>query len=95
MKRFLKPAAFFVAAIIGCVTGNAKDYVITQHGVLNDSTVVQTSKIQSVIDLAESEGGGTIVVPKGTYLTGGLFFRVEAFTTMPHLSTHTMLTDSR
>lgn len=75
MKRFLKPAAFFVAAIIGCVTGNAKDYVITQHGVLNDSTVVQTSKIQSVIDLAESEGGGTIVVPKGTYLTGGLFFK--------------------
>ena len=46
MKRFLKPAAFFVAAIIGCVTGNAKDYVITQHGVLNDSTVVQTSKIK-------------------------------------------------
>ncbi|MCO6026412.1 glycosyl hydrolase family 28 protein [Prevotella cerevisiae] len=50
-------------------------YVITDHGVKNDSTILQTAQIQAVIDRAAKEGGGVIVVPKGTFLTGALFFR--------------------
>lgn len=75
MKSYIKPLALTAALTLGFTTANAKDYVITEHGVVNDSTIVQTEKIQKVIDLAESEGGGTIVVPQGTYLTGGLFFK--------------------
>lgn len=75
MRNILKPMALVAAALFGCSVANAKDYIITDHGVVNDSTLLQTDKIQAVIDLAESEGGGTIVVPKGTYLTGGLFFK--------------------
>lgn len=52
-----------------------KKYVITEHGVSGDSTVVQTKAIQAVIDKAASEGGGVIVIPEGTYLTGSLFFK--------------------
>lgn len=48
-------------------------YVITDYGVKSDGTL-QTKKIQSVIDMA-SESGGVIVIPKGTFLTGALFFR--------------------
>ena len=51
-----------------------KKYVITDYGVINDSTVLQTEKIQAVIDKASAEGG-VIVVPKGTYLSGSLFFK--------------------
>lgn len=50
-------------------------YVITDYGVKNDSTIIQTSQIQSVIDLVARRGGGIIVIPKGTFLTGALFFR--------------------
>ncbi len=50
-------------------------YRLTDHGVVNDSTVVQTTLIQSVIDKAEADGGGEIVVPRGTFLTGALFFK--------------------
>lgn len=50
-------------------------FVITELGVENDSTVVQTRNIQEIIDIAEAQGGGTIVVPAGTYLTGALFFK--------------------
>ena len=58
------------------LSAGAKDYVITDFGVTaKDSTKVQTQAIQAVIDRAESEGGGRIVVPKGTYLTGALFFK--------------------
>lgn len=54
---------------------SAKDYILTSHGVKNDSTKVQTAAIQKVIDKAEADGGGRIVVPKGTFLTGALFFK--------------------
>lgn len=50
-------------------------YRVTDFGVVNDSTVLQTSALQSVIDRAEAEGGGVIVVPKGTFLSGALFFK--------------------
>ncbi|MCD8166282.1 MAG: glycosyl hydrolase family 28 protein [Bacteroides sp.] len=51
-----------------------QSYRITDHGVVNDSTIIQTEKIQSVIDKA-SETGGVVVIPKGTYLSGSLFFK--------------------
>lgn len=49
-------------------------YVLTDFGVLNDSNIIQTSKIQTVIDEA-AKTGGVVIVPKGTFLTGALFFR--------------------
>lgn len=53
-----------------------KQYVITDYGVRSDDqTLVQTEKIQNVIDLAAAHGGGVIVIPCGTFLSGSLFFR--------------------
>ena len=52
-----------------------KQYVITDYGVKNDSTLLQTSAIQGVIDLASKNGGGVVVIPEGTFLSGALFFR--------------------
>lgn len=53
-----------------------KQYVITDHGVsAADSTLIQTEALQKVIDLAASEGGGTVVIPEGTFLSGSLFFK--------------------
>ena len=57
------------------VNALGKKYSITDYGVANDSTVVQTKKIQGVIDLAARNGGGVIVIPKGTFLIGSLFFK--------------------
>lgn len=36
---------------------------------------IETQQIQSVIDRAANEGGGVIVVPRGTFLSGAIFFR--------------------
>lgn len=52
-----------------------RKYVITDYGVKADSTIVQTTAIQAVIDKAAEQGGGVVVVPKGTYMSGSLFFR--------------------
>ena len=50
-------------------------YVLTDYGVEADSTLLQTEAIQRVIDLAASRGGGVVVVPRGIFLSGSLFFR--------------------
>lgn len=52
-----------------------KMYKITDYGVTMDSNIVQTKAIQAVIDKASAEGGGVIVVPRGTFLSGSLFFK--------------------
>lgn len=52
-----------------------EQFVLTDHGVAIDSTVLQTEAIQRVIDLAAARGGGVVVVPRGTFLTGSLFFK--------------------
>ncbi len=50
-------------------------YNITDYRVVNDSTLLQTEQIQQVIDLVHQQGGGVVVIPKGTFLTSSLFFR--------------------
>lgn len=52
-----------------------KQFVITSFGAVNDSTVLQTRIIQQTIDQAARQGGGVIVIPRGTYLSGALFFK--------------------
>jgi len=53
----------------------AKRYVITDFGAVTNSQVVNTKAIQSAIDLCADSGGGVVVVPKGTYMSGALFFK--------------------
>lgn len=52
-----------------------KKYILTDYGVKSDSTIVQTESIQAVIDKAAGNGGGVVIIPKGVFLSGSLFFR--------------------
>lgn len=49
---------------------NVKDF-----GARGDGLAKDTRAIQAAADAAYSDGGGTVVIPAGTYLTGALFFR--------------------
>ncbi len=53
-----------------------RKYVVTDYGVTaTDTNKVQTEALQGVIDLCAAQGGGVVVVPRGTFLTGALFFK--------------------
>lgn len=49
-------------------------YVLTEYNIFDDGKIY-TEQIQALIDTAHKNGGGVIVVPKGTYMSGALFFR--------------------
>lgn len=71
MKQIIALISWLAVAVVA----TAQEYIISNYGVSNDSTTLQTAAIQKVIDKAEANGGGTIVIPKGVYLTGALFFK--------------------
>jgi polygalacturonase len=52
----------------------ARRFVITDFGAIPDSTLLQTEAIQKAIDAAAAEGG-TVVIPKGVWLSSSLFFK--------------------
>ena len=56
------------------ITDLGKQYVLTEYNIFDDGRVY-TKEIQKLIDAAALDGGGVIVVPAGTYLTGALFFK--------------------
>ena len=51
-----------------------KQYRVTDYGVVNDGCL-HTRELQALIDQVATEGGGVLVVPEGTYMTGALFFK--------------------
>lgn len=66
--------AWFYDTAIPSLQKLGTPYVITQYGALDDGRI-HTDEIQQTIDLAAKNGGGVVVVPAGTYLTGALHFK--------------------
>lgn len=52
-----------------------KRYLLSENGAMGDGLTLNTKAIQEVIDRCSIEGGGVVVVPKGTFLTGAIFLK--------------------
>ena len=52
-----------------------KKYNLSDYGIESNPHIVQTQKIQKVIDEAAANGGGVIYIPEGIYKSGSLFFK--------------------
>ena len=69
-KLIFALAVFMLSAGMRWARDNAqpaKRYVITDHGAVGDGKTLNTPAIQAIIDRTSSEGGGVVVVPKGTF----------------------------
>lgn len=65
---------WFYQTGIPALSDLGKQYVLTQYNILDDGKI-HTKEIQKLIDMAAADGGGVIVIPAGTYLTGSLYFK--------------------
>ena len=50
-------------------------FSVLDFGAVPDAAVLQTENIQAAVDRCFSEGGGTVVVPRGVYKTGCILLR--------------------
>jgi len=73
-------SALVLAASAAAQTGGKtpKRYVISDFGAIGDGKTVNTKAIQSAIDKCAASGGGVVVVPKGTFLSGAIFLKQGA-----------------
>ena len=49
---------------------DARTYDVTQYGAAGDGKAMDTRGIQKAVDACAADGGGTVTVPAGEYLTG-------------------------
>ena len=50
-------------------------YSITNHGAVADGKTVNSAAIQAAVDACSAAGGGMVVVPPGTFVTGTVWLR--------------------
>ncbi len=59
----------------GDVRGSNKTFNVRDFGAKGDGTTLDTKAIQTAIDKAAARGGGTVLLPPGTYLSGTIFMK--------------------
>ncbi len=77
---YLVITAMFSCAALAVACGSVfaaepARFDISQHGAVADGKTVNTTAIQAAIDQCAAGGGGTLVVPKGEFLSGSLFLK--------------------
>jgi polygalacturonase len=70
--RFLAYAFGWYA--LSAYAGTAR-YVVSELGAVGDGKTINTVTLQAAIDRCASAGGGVVVIPTGTFLSGALFFK--------------------
>lgn len=72
--RRLSCAVAVSACVISCVQAEGR-YLISEHGAVGDGRTLNTKSIQTVVEKCAGQGGGVIVVPSGTFVTGSIFLK--------------------
>lgn len=70
--RTLFPAFLF---FINTFLLSAQDYNILDYGAVPDGKTMNTTAIQSAIDMAAKKGKGRVVIPEGIFLTGSIILK--------------------
>lgn len=82
-RRFLKLASATAATsllspmdrMLGQVSQPARQISAQDAGAVADGKTLNTEKLQTAIDRLAAQGGGTLVIPSGTFLCGALFLK--------------------
>lgn len=67
-------APFWGSALLARAEAHS-DGLITRFGAVADGTTVNTRAIQAAIDHLAAHGGGIVVVPRGVFVSGAIFFK--------------------
>jgi exo-poly-alpha-galacturonosidase len=59
----------------GAASQSARRFTVSDYGAVGDGLALNTKFIQKTIDLCSAEGGGTVVIPEGVYVTGAIFLK--------------------
>ena len=74
------PLCGFLLSVLFALSAPASEpasrrYLINEQGAVGDGKTLNTKAIQKAIDRCAADGGGTLVVPQGTFVTGSIFLK--------------------
>lgn len=50
-----------------------KDFIVTKYGAISDGKTKNTAAFKKAIEACSNSGGGRVIVPAGTFLTGAIY----------------------
>jgi len=76
-------AAVFISLALSCATiasaaadnNSTRQLSIAELGAVGDGKTLNTSNIQAAVNQLAAKGGGTLVIPKGEFLSGAIFLK--------------------
>lgn len=68
-------ALVLVYGTVSAAEAPQKRFLVTDFGAIGDGATLNTPKIQAAIDEISSKGGGTLVIPKGVFMSGAIFLK--------------------
>lgn len=71
-RKYFLLLILLLCAFAGRAANALRDFPVTQFGAVADDAVLDTAAIQQAIDACAAAGGGTVRVPQGRFLAGGL-----------------------
>jgi polygalacturonase len=79
LHHFMKSWLFFICFIftaLSAISASVKaDYDITRYGAVGDGKTLNTEAIQKTIDACSQKGGGTVIIPQGTWICGTILLK--------------------
>lgn len=83
LRRLLTASSVCLAFVCAVAFGSApksetaalRRLSITESGAVGDGKTLNTSHVQSAIDRLAQRGGGTLIIPRGVFLSGAIFLR--------------------
>lgn len=58
--------------------------LITDYGAVGDGAALNTTAIQAAVDACEASGGGTVVVPRGVFVSGSVELKSKVTLYLEH-----------
>lgn len=66
-----------ITLLLVCITVllNAQTFDITKFGAIGDAKTLNTKSIQNAVDACNKNGGGTVLIPTGIFMTGTIYLK--------------------
>ncbi len=76
-KKVLNFILFLFISIVGTARTDSKVYDVTKFGAIGDGQTLNTGCIQKTIDHCSQQGGGTVLVPEGIFVSGTILLKSD------------------
>ena len=73
-RRFWRTIAMFILVLLAW-HANGIELNVTYFGAVGDGSTTNTSTIQKTIDACAGQGGGAVLIPSGTFVSGTIILK--------------------